>query len=375
MTNERVPGQLPALTGVRILAAFWVLAFHFSQINVDTGANFSFGFMDPVIRRGFLGVDVFFVLSGFILTHVYRTHFQNRLEGAAWRDFLRFRIARLYPVHLVSMALMGGMFLIAARAGFQPHQSQAFTLPSLLANLTLTHVWFPGVAALNTPAWSISAEWFAYLWFPAVYFTLWRLGTKWIWVPACFCIAVCFLVPEWSPLTQISAEFILGIAAYEIRLRYTTRLRSQLGSALAATGAILVIYIAPVFAVPAVMVASACAFMSLAGRTDILGRVLSTRLMVYGGEISYSLYMFHWVVWSVLRRSLGVFLPQVAISHVTLMIVATLLSFATAIAAYHWIELPGRKFLRAPRRASVSETGLGSDASAGQSNILTSALK
>jgi peptidoglycan/LPS O-acetylase OafA/YrhL len=55
--------------------------------------------------------------SGFILTHVYPTRFQDLVTGRSWREFLQFRVARLYPVHVVSMALMGAMFLIGARAG------------------------------------------------------------------------------------------------------------------------------------------------------------------------------------------------------------------------------------------------------------------
>ena len=349
-------GNLPALTGIRIIAAFWVLVFHFSQIDVDRGLNYSFGVLDPLIRRGYLGVDVFFVLSGFILTHVYRKHFQERLTSASWREFLQFRVARLYPVHLVSMVLMGVMFLVGAHAGFQPHKSQAFTFPSLLANLTMTHAWFPGVAAMNTPAWSISCEWFAYLWFPAVYFVLWRGRPLLIPFAAAIAITIPFVISEWSPLVQISVEFVLGMAAYELLLRYAPAIRVPWGSLILTIAAITVIYAAPNFAVPAVMLASALAFPCLISSSDWGARILSHRLLVYGGEISYSLYMFHWVVWSFLRRGLGVFFPHIAIPHLALMTVATVASFAAAIIAYHFIELPGRNFLRSPQRPAVQQT-------------------
>ncbi len=339
-------GQLEALTGIRIIAALWVLVFHFSQIDVDKGINYSFGILNPLVRRGYLGVDIFFVLSGFILMHVYRTRFINGVGWHSWRDFLKFRIARLYPVHLISMVMMACIFLVAARSGFHPHKAEAFTRASLLANLTMTHVWFSGVAAMNTPAWSISAEWFAYLWFPVVCCLIVRWKSIWLGIPALAAIATALLIPEWPPLLQIAAEFTLGLCTYEAALRFPGRFRTRWGSLLCLIGAIAVIYILPDLAVPAVMIASAYAFVSLSAATDVSSPMLSSPLLIYGGEISYSLYMFHWVVWSIVRRGMGVFFQEIQIPHLELMAVATILSLAVAAAAYRWIELPGRRLLR-----------------------------
>jgi peptidoglycan/LPS O-acetylase OafA/YrhL len=124
----------------------------------------------------------------------------------------------------------------------------------------------------------------------------------------------------------------------------------------AAAFAVLVIYAAPNYSVPAVMLASACAFVCLAGEQDLLSPLLTSRALVYGGEISYSLYMFHWVVWSFLRRGLSVFFHQAQMPHVALMLTATILSFAVAAAAYHWIELPGRRILRSSRRGTAHQS-------------------
>src|SRR6516162_6973791 len=90
--------NLRALTGVRALAAFWVVALHYSRFDERF---YNLGVANELVRAGGLGVTVFFVLSGFIMTHVYRSKFRANLSFSSWGDFLQNRVARLYPVHVV----------------------------------------------------------------------------------------------------------------------------------------------------------------------------------------------------------------------------------------------------------------------------------
>ena len=152
---------VPALTGVRALAALLVLGLHADQ-NIPAGAVVIL----PFLARGYLGVDFFFVLSGFIITHVYLTSLAAPTRSAV-RIFLWHRFIRLYPVH-VTVLLTLVLLIWLARANHIPlNNPDEWRETSILWHLALLHAW--GVVpkpGWNAPSWSISAEWFAYLLFP-----------------------------------------------------------------------------------------------------------------------------------------------------------------------------------------------------------------
>ena len=89
------PADLKSLTGLRIVAAGWVLVYHFrNRLGLDLEQV-------GMIDKGYLGVDLFFILSGFILSHVYvRAWAEGRFP---YSSFLWARLARLYPVHLLTL--------------------------------------------------------------------------------------------------------------------------------------------------------------------------------------------------------------------------------------------------------------------------------
>src|SRR5262249_33825967 len=152
---------VPALTGIRALAALLVLGMHTEQ-NVPFGLD---SFL-PFFARGYLGVDFFFVLSGFIITHVYFASLASPSRSAV-QIFLWHRFIRLYPVHITVLAGLVAVFSLAHAAGCTFTHPQEWQWNELLWQLTLLHAW--GVTATpgwNAPSWSISAEWFAYLLFP-----------------------------------------------------------------------------------------------------------------------------------------------------------------------------------------------------------------
>jgi peptidoglycan/LPS O-acetylase OafA/YrhL len=124
-----------------------------------------------LVAKGYLGVDLFFILSGFILCHVYLPPFGAR--RFSYREFLWARLARLYPTHIVTLIGFGALVYLGALVGVRSG-GNVLVWPSLPAQLTLTQAW--GLAprgGWNHPAWSISAEWFAYLCFPAFAAATW----------------------------------------------------------------------------------------------------------------------------------------------------------------------------------------------------------
>lgn len=174
--------KLQALTSLRFFAALAIVLHHIQgSLGVDAG------FARPVLLEQ--GVSFFFVLSGFILTHV---HGGLRREDRA--RFLWARFARVWPGHVAAIALV---IVVWAWTGSGPIRS---TLPAALANLGLLHAWFPWPSyyfSLNNVSWTLSVEAFFYASFPIVAI---RIGRRW---------------PFWLALSLAA-----GLAMTEIAARY-----------------------------------------------------------------------------------------------------------------------------------------------------------
>lgn len=160
MSGAALPQVFPALTSVRFFLALGVVLFHL-QLTWSWPTLEWTGF----IERSRLGVDVFFILSGFVLTHVYAR--QVEAGGFDYRRFLIARIARIYPAHIIILLGMGGVALVAMALGEQ-FDPKSYSLLGFLQTALLIHAWFPTTELVewNGPSWSLSAEWAAYLLFP-----------------------------------------------------------------------------------------------------------------------------------------------------------------------------------------------------------------
>jgi peptidoglycan/LPS O-acetylase OafA/YrhL len=149
----------PSLTGLRFVLAAWITVYHlFSLYGAPAIAE------HPLIAAGAARVDIFFVLSGFVLAHVYAVRQGARFE---FTGFLVARAARLYPLHLMALAILAAAVAMAHLTGRSVEVAD-YSLQGLLANLAMlqaTHI--AGAGAWNFPAWTLSAEAFGYLLFPA----------------------------------------------------------------------------------------------------------------------------------------------------------------------------------------------------------------
>ncbi|MBV8649940.1 MAG: acyltransferase, partial [Alphaproteobacteria bacterium] len=192
---------LPALTGLRGLGALLVLIYH----SHDFIATASW----PLVKMGWIGVDIFFVLSGFIISHVHLNDFV-RLSAVAVGRFLALRLSRIYAVHIVT--ILGALLLFAGRLsiGHTPSPGR-FSLASLIENLLLVQAWASDRLTWNYVSWSISAEWAAYLIFPLVAFGLSRLRSP----------IVALAGAALSLATMIAVLQALGMTGMAVETKYS----------------------------------------------------------------------------------------------------------------------------------------------------------
>jgi peptidoglycan/LPS O-acetylase OafA/YrhL len=172
MSNaSQKPIEIRALAGVRAFPPLVLVMFHFSE-----GHGYRhFWPLDYVAARGYLWVEFFFCLSGFILTHVYGARLGRLFTARGYGAFLKARLIRLYPLH-VFMLLMILLTAIVTRAlAHAGHYTSIFDLTyhtvitpwSLLLNLLLVQAWnvLPSLT-WNGVAWFVSVEWALCLLFP-----------------------------------------------------------------------------------------------------------------------------------------------------------------------------------------------------------------
>lgn len=348
--------ELKQLTGARGVAA-WAVVFYHLRRSIG-------GLPDAaaaVLAKGYLAVDFFFLLSGFVIWLAWR----DRVRGEAWR-FWQKRVARIVPLHLAMLAFAIGLALLAATRG---RPDPAFPWAELPLHLLLIQQW--GLTSglhWNDPAWSISAELAAYLLFPALAAaTDWR---RWS-TPALVVTAASILlalhlamgaptlgtdIPRFG-LVRCLAEFATGTIVAALYLR-GGRARPPLLLGLVLLASTL-IGSPETLVVPA---GFACLLLALARHRDSL---LAAAPLHWLGEISYATYLLHFLLWKAVKLLLPA--PLAPAWVVALYCVAVL---AGSHLLYRRLELPAQAWINGrtfPRRNERGGRALPGD---GQNRLL-----
>jgi peptidoglycan/LPS O-acetylase OafA/YrhL len=343
--------HIKPLTALRFFAAFWVVMFHYwPKLDV--------AFTPAIAEKGYLGVEAFFVLSGFILCHVYLRGFgEGRFR---YGDFLWNRLARVYPLHLATLAGVGAMAIVAGLAGITV-DANILAWKALPANLLLIHAWgFAPVSGWNHASWSISAEWFAYLTFPAFAFAAWRLRERPLIAVLGALAFIAVIYPAFQalagfPLTEATIQwgalrivpcFAFGCALHALWRsdRFPARL-SGCGAALlgmATLGAIQ--FSAPDLVI--VMLLGGLIFM-LASLAKTGFEFAGQAVFVYLGEISYSTYMIC-IPWKILAINGAAKLFNIEGDKLPILIWVGIVAALIPLSAisYHIIESPCRERMK-----------------------------
>lgn len=347
-----MPIDLKPLTALRFAAATWVVSYLYWPELTDAA-------MPLIVGKGYLGVEMFFVLSGFILSHVYLPGFgEGRFR---YGTFLWARVARVYPLHLACIAGLGALAAAAALGGIAL-SGEMVNWRALPANLLALHAWgLAPASAWNHPSWSISAEFFAYLTFPVFAWAAWRLRDRprlavggalalLFGLHALFGVLAGFPLTEatfrWGAL-RIVPCFAYGCAIYLLWRSGAVSARSQAIVGTAAAAALIVV-LARVGAPDAALVTVfGGLILALAGLTSTGSALLAGRVGVYLGEISYAVYMicFPWqlVFGHAARKALD--LGDAPLPLLLWLVMAAGLVPVAAL-AHHLIERPARAGLR-----------------------------
>jgi len=186
---------LSNLTPLRGIAALWVVVFHFSEII----AKFVSTDRSLLLTKGYLMVDLFFIMSGFIIYHVYHESFISGISVSRFRQFIVARFARVYPLHFVTLLLI--IVITVPMFGWDPLFDDPRAIPT---NLLLIHSF--GIHKSfnwNVPSWSISAEWWAYMVFPLLAVFIYRKGRIALTLLALFALMSYLSIMYWLPRVNI----------------------------------------------------------------------------------------------------------------------------------------------------------------------------
>ena len=193
--------DIPSLTALRGIAALLVMAMHFDSMVV----HLQFSPSSRFLGNAYLMVDLFFIMSGFILMHVYSGSFSQSLGWTDYVSFLRARLARIYPLHVVMLAII----VIVYYSHVNPYMSG--TLASLIHNPSalITHLFLcqsfgvHNIFTWNPPSWSISAEWFSYLLFPLLFIFVKKQGTRGWMMLGLMSLVLYLSVVYWVPRSHV----------------------------------------------------------------------------------------------------------------------------------------------------------------------------
>jgi peptidoglycan/LPS O-acetylase OafA/YrhL len=282
--------EIKALTSLRGIFAMWVVLFHLRAWSdlADT----------PVllVDRGYLGVDFFFMLSGFILATRHGAEFASGYRLSTHVGFLIKRFGRMFPLHWAVLAVV----VVSMRLTGKP----SYWWTHIASEAALIHRWdliYVPRAALNGPDWSISTEWAANILFPAFVAASGfgsRRGFRAIALAATYIVALVSLgvangdmnIAEANsplPIVRCFAEFGIGMLLFRWR-----DLFRPLANDLVLCALFFAIGIALAIRVDLLVIALMIPL--LAGLALNMGRVstaLSARWLHFGGVISYSVYL------------------------------------------------------------------------------------
>ncbi|MCG7531173.1 acyltransferase [Psychrobium sp. MM17-31] len=364
-----VQSYFSTLTALRAVAAIWVMLFHidvivyYRELGTLLPKEFS-----GLLTQGYLWVDFFFILSGFVLMHVYGARFEQRLSRQTISSYLKARFFRIYPLHLFTLVLLaifagvvGALLPQVMDASWVNYfDEQAFLSNVLMLNAVGVH----DTLSWNIVAWSIGAEWWVYIAAIMLFFTVnLKHPLRTLLVAMVNFVALALLMYS-SDKQNLDITFDRGLlrCLFEFSIGACLYVFYQRGIAQSALSLnrIALITLVAVIAVlhwrlnDLLIIPLFCLLILTAvyNRSHFY-HLLMTPALQYLGKISYSIYMMHGVCfmlyWFLLPELAIAFeIQQLSIPLLMLYTASFLtLTLISAALSFRFIEVPGRVLFRA----------------------------
>lgn len=346
--------EIKALTSLRGIAALAVVMQHFSS----TAQEHCRSTIPSLVPHGYLAVDFFFVLSGYIMCYTYLRKFE-RDGWSAYRPFLQRRAIRLLPLNaFVTITLLFAGWLSTWTTGKNMFYGDLRVPYDVVVNLLMLQGLGIG-HNMNGPSWSVSAECMAYIAFPLLIYAVFSRRRVAVGLALVAALALLLKVALAAPKLGLAAddplgggmrclsEFTLGMLVYRWTAdeSWARRLGSDRVTAalLAASVALLLLRIDLLVALsfPLVVGAVSCN----RGRVATLLGHPALHLL---GLISYSLYLIHNAFRPLSSMILVALHPEpLGVAGALLFaLVSSLVVVPFAWLTFHWIEQPSRTFLQ-----------------------------
>ena len=344
-----------SLTSLRMFAALGVFVSHLGILSQSSIPQFNIA--SKYFFNGYVGVTFFYILSGFIINYSFSKHMA---EGKfSNKDFIIYRLARLFPVHIVSLLFV--LFLFGYTKNFDSTNKEA-----LLYNTLLLQSFIPSsdyYFSFNPVSWSISCEIFFYLSF-CILVKFKSIALSCILLLVTIVNSYLLIKPpmnlslHWlfyiNPFFRLG-DFIIGMLICRWFLNSMLKPSFSLCSLMEILSVLFLsatVYVATnhvsymnvkydLFYIPCM----AMMVISFAFNGGLISNILSNKVMVLLGEASFSFYMFHWMI---ISKAVEVFNPDRNNVFEVLLYILLCLSLAIAISiiSFKLIEMPANKFIR-----------------------------
>lgn len=345
--------RLNQLAGLRGICAWWVVFFHSLAL---MGSSIPSAIAN-VFAHGYLAVDLFFLLSGFVIFLSYHAALTKNFPHSIGKFYWQ-RLARIYPLHFV---MLGGYLLLFAAFSFLSSSGAApasYTWSAFFQSMFLIHMWVGSDLTWNVPSWSISSEWFVYLFFPLMAYSLRKLrGGIASHLAVIIMVAVLLnLIYAFNGVDSLGSdiprmalirtllEFLMGVFIGSLYVNYRAFLEKYHNHALAGFLFACALYAgAPLPDYALIPIAFTLLIAYLSVTTSWITRILSAPALVYLGDISYSTYMVHYLVYDLLKAG---FVSDAHTVNPLYVWISFLVVFLLSVLLHHGVDSPSQKFFR-----------------------------
>ncbi|MBV7256453.1 acyltransferase [Pacificimonas sp. WHA3] len=357
MTSIAARSSIDQLTSLRGIAAWFVVFYHLRRFLVpylpETLIN--------VVSYGNLAVDMFFVLSGFVIYLNYCDRVSISFQSM--RSFMKKRFARIYPLHAFILLIYGAYGLSAHLYGSE--FTSSYQPGYFIASIFLVQNWgFLNQLAWNVPAWSISVEFAAYLLFPfllamlalhrrsniiifaLIIFMMTLLYLSFWWLDADFAGGI-----PWTGIPRCLTQFSIGMCLSEFYRRGLMTSKSSVPALVLVISCVLALSVQPETPVVPLLWCAIIWWMCGWQHTNWL----QWKPLVYIGEVSYATYLSHYLLLTLTKL---VFVDASGIMSEMEIIFYLVAVAISSVLLYHFVERPAQsKLLSYGRTSAIPRPG------------------